>query len=738
MRRPSLSGSAVAVLLVAALFVPGSALPASANEISASPRWENLDPRVRPSGVSAPEMAFDEARGELVLFGFGTWIRRDGTWQHAQPEVQPPLRHGAVMAYDAARAETILFGGYVGMTPTNETWIWDGVSWRSETPEIVPTRRAYASIAYDRTSQRVVMFGGITKEDSGAFRLLDDTWAWDGTGWTWTELQPDNRPPGRNGAGMTYDDARGEIVLFGGSGQGTPRECITVAGSCFITTSPGSSGGLGDTWTFDGNDWVEKAPDHAPPARSDMAMAYDPGRQEVVLFAGVSISALYNDTWTWDGSVWQEHDPSEPPERRFSPAAATNRVTNEVVVFGGHRITYLGRDTWAWDGQGWTSLEIPTPKPRFAPVMTPDPGTGGALLFGGQADERFGDTWVFDEGSWTRLAPATSPPARADASIAYDAERERALLFGGFGNETRDLSDSWVWDGQTWSDVTPALPRLSPPARRSAAMAYDPDRDEAVLFGGWNPRIGVFGDTWTWDGSTWTLETPLQSPPPMRDAVMAFDAARGEVVMFGGLNDTNDLVDQTWVWNGATWSHRQPPVAPRPRSGAMMSYDLALEKVVLFSGLSSGAPDVWTWDGTEWTELVVAEGPRRRAWGGFTATEQGLLLFGGNGSGYLDDTWLLRTVFVALETAVSLSIDGHGIHRLLAARLHLAGDPTSVVPGRPINFYADGEAIGSAITDGEGVARLQPPPRYRGGKHDFEARFEGDDDHLASSDEQST
>jgi hypothetical protein len=37
-------------------------------------------------------------------------------------------------------------------------------------------------------------------------------------------------------------------------------------------------------------------------------------------------------------------------------------------------------------------------------------------------------------------------------------------------------------------------------------MAYDAARQEVVLFGGYRP--GVVGDTWTWDGSTWTLVDP--------------------------------------------------------------------------------------------------------------------------------------------------------------------------------------------------------------------------------------
>jgi dienelactone hydrolase len=86
-----------------------------------------------------------------------------------------------------------------------------------------------------------------------------------------------------------------------------------------------------------------------------------------------------------------------------------------------------------------------------------------------------------------------------------------------------------------------------------------------------------------------------------------------------------------------------------------------------------------------------------------------------------------------LETAMTLSVEGRGINRTLVSRLFLSDDPASGIPGRTVDFYADGQAIGSAITNEDGVATLTAPPGYRGGKHTFEARFEGDDQYMGSS-----
>jgi hypothetical protein len=77
-------------------------------------------------------------------------------------------------------------------------------------------------------------------------------------------------------------------------------------------------------------------------------------------------------------------------------------------------------------------------------------------------------------------------------------------------------------------------------------MAYDAATGKVVLFGGWTPS-GALGDTWTWDGSTWTRQASAVSPPARRSAAMADDAATGNVVLFGG-SDCCGQLDSTWTW----------------------------------------------------------------------------------------------------------------------------------------------------------------------------------------------
>jgi hypothetical protein len=124
-------------------------------------------------------------------------------------------------------------------------------------------------------------------------------------------------------------------------------------------------------------------------------------------------------------------------------------------------------------------------------------------------------------------------------------------------------------------------------------MTYDAASGNIVLFGG----IGSseFGDTWTWNGSTWTKQAPATSPPARDSAAMAYDATTGNVVLFGG--DTND----TWTWDSSTWTRQDPAASPSPRALTSMAYDAATDNVVLFGGSALVGTkqetfhDTWTW-----------------------------------------------------------------------------------------------------------------------------------------------
>jgi hypothetical protein len=125
------------------------------------------------------------------------------------------------MAYDAARGEVVLFGGYdytfLTSVLLNDTWVWNGTAWtqRSSTTATIPAPRIAHGMTYDALRGEVVMFGGYDSDP------LNDTWVWNGATWT---IHAGAGPTARSGHAMAYDAARAELVLFGGRNNGEKND----------------------------------------------------------------------------------------------------------------------------------------------------------------------------------------------------------------------------------------------------------------------------------------------------------------------------------------------------------------------------------------------------------------------------------------------------------------------------------------------------------------------------------
>jgi cysteine-rich repeat protein len=233
---------------------------------------------------------------------------------------------------------------------------------------------------------------------------------------------------------------------------------------------------------------------------------------------------------------------------------------------------------------------------------------------------------------WTELAPAMSPPVRSLHSMAYDAERGRIVLFGG-QSQTGLYGDAWTWGGTTWS---PLMSQPRPDPRYSATMAYDVARRQLVLFGG--ERIGYvyFADTWLWDGIAWTQASPAMSPSA-RASAMAYDSVGRRVILFGGFDSPSHDLTGTWQWNG-TWSITTTVTSPPATDMQVLVDDPPRGQVV---GSSSQPPMTWVFDGTDWSSQPPNVDVNHRSYAAAThdrATGR-IVLFGGFGGFPLNDTW---------------------------------------------------------------------------------------------------
>lgn len=200
---------------------------------------------------------------------------------------------------------------------------------------------------------------------------------------------------------------------------------------------------------------------------------------------------------------------------------------------------------------------------------------------------------------WTLVPAPGSPVGRTDHTIAYDAARERVVMFAGAASSMtpEDVSE---WDGQQWRSF---LPPVRPGPQLNPVMSWDPAGGGIVLLA-WG------SSTWRWDGARWAQLAPATMPGTRYAAAMATDPLRRRIVLFGGADASGSTLADTWEWDGQAWQRMAPPVSPRARLGHGMAYDESSGEVVMVAGVG-GPPytslsDMWSWNGSRWLQILTA------------------------------------------------------------------------------------------------------------------------------------
>ena len=137
-------------------------------------------------------------------------------------------------------------------------------------------------------------------------------------------------------------------------------------------------------------------------------MTYHPGLGAVVLFGGSG--GPLGDTWSWNGGEWVPL-PIPAAPGRFNPTMAWDSRIQRVVRFGGWDGRRRTSDTWELRENAWVQVESAGPAARNHAVLVSAPNRGSVMLHGGHdGDNVFGDLWERRNGRWLPLAPAPPVP----------------------------------------------------------------------------------------------------------------------------------------------------------------------------------------------------------------------------------------------------------------------------------------------------------------------------------------
>ena len=302
-----------------------------------SPRWDHT-------------LSAHNAGKSLIVFGGrdadgaalgDTWLfsRTRETWELVDSPGPAP-RFGHAVATDQERELLYLFGGQAGADFFNDLWRLDMArgAWTQvgDGSGIAVSPRYGTSLVLTDDGTLVVSHG-FTFE--GRF---DDTWAHDIDTGAWVEISPEldlARPLKRCLHEAVWAEHLKRMVLFGG--------CSSGFGPC----------PQGDLWSFEPSSriWIDRTIAEAPNARSNPALVYDAGRDNILLIGGLTDTGYAADLWSLtisdaeeDGPVWAASDLVGPAPRASHDAVMTGPW---LYLFGGFGNSGALNDLWVLDAR---------------------------------------------------------------------------------------------------------------------------------------------------------------------------------------------------------------------------------------------------------------------------------------------------------------------------------------------------------------------------------------------------
>jgi hypothetical protein len=273
--------------------------------------WTNMSPSVAPPSRMNTEMVYDYESDIIILFGGYAKLYEDpekryyndtwaydvntNTWTEMAPAIAPSSRFEHSMTYDSKIDRIILFSGQTGSYPdSNETWQYDynTNTWALMNPEDSPKARLGSELVYDEESEVSILYGGFEGGDE-ALGYIWDTWIYNSTADSWTEMHPAYEPSAPSYGRTVYDSSVDRVILFGGAAYKSPSM-------------------TNQTWSYDfnTNSWFEMNTPNSPHARVNFGLAFDSESNQTILFGGGGYPfPTSNETWAYK---YQINTPPQP------------------------------------------------------------------------------------------------------------------------------------------------------------------------------------------------------------------------------------------------------------------------------------------------------------------------------------------------------------------------------------------------------------------------------------------
>ena len=485
--------------------------------------WSRIETATAPPARRLPGHAFDRDRGRFIIFGGGaadvfrdTWEFDGANW--VQIATDGPLVLNPTLTWDGTRNEVLM----LGMAEDGKTVMYRylGSTWERIQPEALPECVSLTGMVWQEHNGKVLVAGGGCINGNA----LGQTWEWDGVNWT-KITTTGGVIGGVIGHAMTYDSARGETILFGGTEFGFDRN---------------------DTYRYRDGRWLRAGTTYAPGPRSLMVFESAPEHEAIWLFGGLN---AFGDLWKYANGNWQRITSPNQPVTCLFPVGTWDSTRDRLVI------VCQDSSVHEWDGASWTAFPSVDKKP---PVLqwrsfAFDPKLGRSVLYGGFSGNYSRETWTWNGSTWTKVDSKKHPGFRALATMFFDPVSERTILYGGIGRKEQEgklirFGDTWTFDGKEWVELTNVD---SPPARYGALVGVNPETGLVHMIGGKDENESFINEHYTWNGTKWSLVAATTELPARQNGGLAWDPTLGQMTAFGGyagyyFSDLWTLTEEGW------------------------------------------------------------------------------------------------------------------------------------------------------------------------------------------------
>jgi hypothetical protein len=199
-------------------------------------------------------------------------------------------------------------------------------------------------------------------------------------------------------------------------------------------------------------------------------------------------------------------------------------------------------------------------------------------------DTYYNDTWLYSTSTsaWTNVSSQTNGASPNVILPAYAmSTNQQVLVFGGFVNYPSTFSsDTYLFDipTLTWTQITPTPGPL--PFGFGNSMVFYPPTNSFILV------ESTTDQTWSFQGSTWTLLSPAASPVGIKYPLyMVYVSSDNCIYALSAVNN-DDTTWQLWKYNG-TWTQIVTTSTPYGYGGSSdnlisMVYVSDLDKIYVF------------------------------------------------------------------------------------------------------------------------------------------------------------